>query len=86
MSLHRSSQLGLFTHLLDLACTVVCWLEGAGGEATAAVGDWETTHCCIGVGGVYSPGDWSGVTAVAGWALGSTAGVETRAAWLRLIQ
>ena len=47
-------------------CTVVCWLEGVGGEATAAVGDWEATRCCIGVGGVCSYGDWSGVAAVAG--------------------
>ena len=51
-------------------CTVVCWLEGAGGEATAAVGDWEATRCCVGVGGVCSIGDWCGVAAVAGWALG----------------
>ena len=65
-------------------CTVVCWLEGAGGEATAAVGDWEATHCCVGVGGVCSTGNWCGVAAVAGWALGSTAGVEMMAARLRL--
>jgi len=47
-------------------CTVVCWLEDGGGEATAAVGDWETTGCCpLGVCGVCSPGDWSGVASVA---------------------
>ena len=78
--------MGLFTHLPDLVCTVVCWLEGAGSEATAAVGDWEATHCCMGVGGVCSPGDWSRVTTAAGWALGSAAGVETMAARLCLIQ
>ena len=48
-----------YSHIFRILCalSVVCWLEVAGGEATAAVGDWEATRCCVGVGGVCSSGD-----------------------------